>query len=44
MKAQFHQCIPNPKKPGEMVSVQICSMWALGYADPDLSLNEMQDP
>ena len=27
-----------------MISVQICSMWALGYADPSHALNDMSDP
>jgi hypothetical protein len=44
LKAQFHQCLPNPKQPEEMVTVQICSMWALGFADPDKSVNEMEEP
>ena len=44
MKAQFHQCIPNPQRAGEMISVQICSMWALGYADPEYPLEDMSDP
>ena len=22
-KAEFHQCIPNPEKPGEMISIQL---------------------
>ena len=33
MKAQYHQCIPNPKKEGEMISVQLLSMWDLGFAE-----------
>ena len=22
-KAEFHQCIPNPEKPGEMITIQL---------------------
>ena len=44
MKAQFHQCIPNPAIEGEMVTVQLCSMWNLGFADPNDSIKEMKEP
>ena len=42
MRAQYHQCLPNPKKPGELVTVQLFSMWALDYADPKDSLEDMK--
>jgi hypothetical protein len=31
MRAQYHQCVPNPQKHGELITVQLVSMWALGY-------------
>ena len=42
MKAQYNQCIPNPKKEGEMISVQLLSMWALGFAEPGETVEEMK--
>ena len=44
LKAQYHQCIPNPKISGELVSVQICSMWSLGFIEPELPLSQMDKP
>ena len=42
MKAQYHQCIPNPKRPGEMVSVQLCSLWATSYVNnSSMSIKDM---
>ena len=34
--------MPNPKKTGELVTVQIFSMWAFGYANPDHSIDQMK--
>ena len=33
--------MPNPEIDGELISVQLCSLWALGFADPKLPVSEM---
>ena len=42
MRAQYHQCLPNPKRPDEQITVQLFSMWALDYANPEDSLEKMR--
>jgi hypothetical protein len=32
MNAQYLQCVPNPKKEGEIITVQKASMWASEFA------------
>ena len=44
LRAQYHQCVPNPQVEGELISVQICSLWDLGFAEPGLSVSEMDQP
>ena len=43
MRAQYHQCVPNPQRNGELISVQLLSMWALGLAQPDGSAPDWRD-
>ena len=42
MKAQYNQCIPNPKIKGEMISVQLLPLWALGFAEQEESIEQMK--
>ena len=39
-KAQYHQCIPNPEKPGELITVQLFTP-KLKQADPKDSIKDM---
>ena len=40
-KSQFHQCIPNPKKPSELITVQLFTP-SLKEAEPNDSLDVMR--
>ena len=42
LKAQFQQCIPNPELKDELISVQLCSLWGLGFANPYDSIEIMK--
>ena len=42
MRAQYNQCIPNPKRKGEMISVQLLPLWALGFTEPKKTIEEMK--
>ena len=42
-KAQFHQCIPNPKRKGELITVQLVTM-NIKQAPVNKSLDQMKDP
>ena len=42
-KAQYHQCIPNPEKQGELITVQLI-MPNIKQADPNHTLSEIEEP
>ena len=42
-KAEFHQCIPNPERPGELITVQLV-VQQLEEIDPDESLKFVKNP
>ena len=44
MNGQYVQCEPNPKREGELITVQLSSLWASEFARPGVPVDKMKEP